>query len=656
MKDSNGHNASRRNFLVKTLKGTGLIVTGTLMPNLLKANSKYESRKPITGTESLRTGVFPFYEYAHKYNFGEFIPKDQGGKFIQMEMIRSEKDVKIVDIITNGLIDKQLGNPPDWAIFEKTELEKSVWINRFYYLPSFARLYYLDKNTEHVEFIMQFLSRWIKDNPPKGPSNSKYNWFDMQVAWRSINLSWCYYLAGDGLTEQDKETIYALQGEHAKILMKDFGKKELNEFNHQSHGALAILYLALLFPSLPESEGLLKTGLKIINHHVENAFYPDGGNVEQMFGYYPFMTSVIRDAYLLCKANNVGNPESMVPLLKKMYTYLSVIAQPDNTVPPINDSYEETVSFILPTLAGILGEANLPEPPRSDYFPDSEIGVLRSDIESNEQWYINVNAAKLIGSHGHAGRLAFNLWYNNNPVMVDSGCCNYDNPLLVEWYRTSEAHNTVLIDDKSDFATSQREVQWAGKRYTDNVIECMVNKPGFKFIRMLSPESDETNSGVKWVRDLILVNDRFTLIHDLFESSERHDYTTIFRFADLKVSKTELNGRLLIETGNGKLAVIPVSDGNNSNLTVKEDYFGSHAKNIRTPTADFNVDKNGTLHSTFLIKPVNSGRDIQKISLSQSVDQTGCTIKMKNEDGEEIDVNIKNAATNINDTVRILKD
>ena len=558
-----------------------------------------------------------------------------------MELIGSEKDEIIVDVIKNGLIEKNLGNPPDWSIFEQTELEKSVWFNRFYYLPSFARLYYLDKNQEHINLMMEILKNWIKENPVEGPSKSKYNWFDMQVAWRSINLSWCYYLAKDGLSDSDKEVISDLQAHHAKILIKDFGQKELNEFNHQSHGALAILYLALLFPSLPESPELLKTGIKIIRHHVNHAFYEDGGNVEQMFGYYPFMASVFRDAYLLCTANNIGDSEYIVPLLKKMYKYLSEIAQPDNTVPPINDSYEETVSFILPSLSVIIGNINLPKLSRSTYFNDSQIGVIRSESDCEKQWYINLNPAKLIGSHSHAGRLAFNVWFNNKPILIDSGCCNYDNPLLIEWYRTSNAHNTVIIDGKSDFATSQKDVQWAAKRYTNNVIENFIIKRDYKLCRMVSPETDETNSGVRWTRDVILILDKYLLIHDFFECNEQHIYETIFRFANTEVRSLESTNKLLIDSGD-MLVLIPVLGNSPNKLTMEESYFGSHARNIKTPTSVYQISKNGSVHSSFLLKTVNTNEDIEKIKATQNIDDMSCHIKLEDEFGKKLSMTILN--------------
>ncbi len=627
---------TRRKFLKKSLWASIVTVSGTLMSSFLNAESLFSSAKLIKDSDQLQEGIFPFYKYLSDYNIGEYIPKDQGGKFIQMELLGTEEDKIIAEIMRSGLVEKNLGNPPDWSIFEKSELEKSVWFNRFYYLPSFARLYYLDKNIEHIKFMMDLLKNWITENPVGGPSKSKYNWFDMQVAWRSINLSWCYYLAKDGLSETEKTVIYDLQAEHAKILMKDFGKKALNEFNHQSHGALAILYLALLFPALPESKELLQTALKIINHHVKHAFYEDGGNVEQMFGYYPFMSSVFRDAYLLLKANRVGDPELILPLLVKMYKYLSAVAQPDNTVPPINDSYEQKVSYILPTLAGIIGTEKLPAQPRTVIFKNTQFAVMRSELNTEKpSWYINLNAAKLIGSHAHAGRLAVNVWYNNKPILVDSGCSNYDNPLLIEWYRTSKAHNTVIIDGKSDFATSQKEVQWAGKRYTENVIQHLVVKPEYKFCRMISPETDETNSGVRWTRDVVLLFDKYLFVHDCFECHGYHDYEARFRFADINVSSYKSSNNLIIDSGD-KLALVSASNGNSIKLLMEEDYFGSHAKNIKTPTSIFQINSSGTLHSSFLLKGVNNEEDIDKISFGQEIKDKVCKINFKDESGQKI--------------------
>ena len=55
-------------------------------------------------------GNFPFYDFAGIYNFGDIIPKDQGGKFVQVELLNTENDAIIVHKIRNGLLYEKFGN------------------------------------------------------------------------------------------------------------------------------------------------------------------------------------------------------------------------------------------------------------------------------------------------------------------------------------------------------------------------------------------------------------------------------------------------------------------------------------------------------------------------------------------------------------------
>ena len=108
---------------------------------------------------------FPFYKYARQYNFGDYMPKDQGGKFVQMEILNTEDDALIVEKIRTGVLENTYDSPINWTKFEKTEIEKSVWINRLYFLPSFARMYYLTKDRKYISDMMKILSQWIDGNP-----------------------------------------------------------------------------------------------------------------------------------------------------------------------------------------------------------------------------------------------------------------------------------------------------------------------------------------------------------------------------------------------------------------------------------------------------------------------------------------------------------
>lgn len=246
--------SSSRRIFFKRLAGSsaGIILGGTAMgTSLLKHWPTIDSNDSAGGHSKV---IFPFFKYAGKYNFGEYIPKDQGGMFIQMELLKTEVDEQIVEKIRKGLLEKVYGSPIDWNRFETGELEKSVWLNRFYFLPSFARMFFLTRDKSYVDDMMKMLAVWIKENPLLPDSSKKtYNWRDMQVAWRSIHWSWCYFLTEKALSEDQKQMIKNSLRQHAGILLEGFGKQPLNEFNHQSHGGLAMLYLGVLFPEFDET-------------------------------------------------------------------------------------------------------------------------------------------------------------------------------------------------------------------------------------------------------------------------------------------------------------------------------------------------------------------------------------------------------------------
>ncbi|HSP92885.1 MAG TPA: heparinase II/III family protein [Vicinamibacterales bacterium] len=547
-----------------------------------------------------RGPVFPFHAHASRYDIGEYLPKDQGGKFIQMALVGSEADAAVVEAIRGGVLERTYGDPIGWSRFEKSAIERSVWLNRFYYLPPFARLFRLTGDRRFLDDMMRIVSRWTADNPrPSASAPATHIWRDMQVAWRSIHLSWCSYLGGEGLRDEEKLAISRLLQDHADVLLAGFGRQPLNEFNHQSHGALAMLYLGTLFPNLAGAASLRQTALAILTHHLERAFFADGGNVEQMFGYYPFEAHIFRDAYLLCVSNGVEPPAGTVPALKRMAAFLAAVAQPDGTMPQVNDSYEMPVDPTLETLDGVLRGEGARRVEASTRFPDTQIAVLRDS--PGRKWYVLANAAQTIGAHAHAGRLAVNVWFNGKPVLVDSGCCDYDDPALVTWFRTTGAHNTVMIDGRSDRATSS-DALWAPRRQTANRIPAWDVGEGHVYCRMQSPAEEETNAGVAWSRSIALVRDLFVVIHDCFEAVGAHHYKVLFRFPSRGVVVNRVSKSLVVKGADG-VHILPAAPEAIEDIALTLAPLSVKGATISAPVAACSFKRDGIAHSLFVIVP-----------------------------------------------------
>lgn len=565
---------------------------------------------------------FPFYKYARKYNFGDFMPKDQGGKFIQMEILGTEDDALIVEKIQTGVLENIYDSPIKWTKFEKTEIEKSVWVNRLYFLPSFARMYYLTKDRRYISDMMRILSKWIEENPKLPGSEKKtFNWRDMQVAWRTIHLCWCYYLTEEALSQEEKNIIVNLQKSHVEVLLSGFAKQKLNDFNHQSHGALAMLYIATLFPEL-DVEGQLKSNaLRILTHHLHNAHYKDGGNVEQMFGYFPFQTAIFRDTYLLCKQNNIEIPIDLVNLLDKMATYMSDFAQPDWSMPAINDSYEMDVLISLSILSDIFKKDYTIKQTRSIVYPDTQIAVIKGENRANK-WYLIMNPAKRIGSHAHAGRLALNLWYNNNPIFIDAGCCNYDKRIKNRWYRTSKAHNTILIDGIQD-AESSSNVEYAKMRYTENKITDWEVTTNYKYCQMTSYANDPTNNNVEWTRNIALIKDDYVLVYDHFKTDKEHKYSTLFHLPPIKVLQDKNNKTINIYT-NDTINIFPVVSEKLKKIDINDEFVYIKGKDYQAPMLTYNYNNRGDFNTALLIIPQKMQQNI--LSMKQKDKEGGSCI------------------------------
>ncbi len=549
--------------------------------------------------------VFPFLDYASRYNIGDYIPKDQGGKFIQMTVLGTEEDAMITDAIRGGVLNQVYGEPVGWQKYERSEIEKSVWLNRFYFLPSFARMFHLTGERSYLDDMMGIIRQWMTDNPRMPDSHrTTYNWRDMQVAWRSIHFSWCYYLAEKGLTAEEKKMIIDSLREHAHILLTGFGQAKLNEFNHQSHGGLAMIYLGVLFPMLEGSAELRSRGMIILNHHLANAFYRDGGNVEQMFGYYPFQAHLFRDTFLLCTANGIEPPVNSLPMLRKMAVYLAAVGRPDATVPQVNDSYEMPVKPILDTINEILGKSAVNGPQGSVFFPDTQVAVMRKGGE--EGWYLLANPASVIGAHAHAGRLGFELWHGGLPLLIESGCCNYDDPSLVSWYRTTRAHNTVVIDGVTEAATSS-QLLWVPRRETPNRITDWNPAAELPSLTMVSPPEEATNANVLWSRKIILVREHIAIISDSFKAEGDHSYEILLHFPPSDVDVLSSGKGITVKKGSGSdnhvapaviHSVIPDDAGS---FTLSSGVVSIRAASTVAPVASYSLRSAGNTCSHLLV-------------------------------------------------------
>jgi hypothetical protein len=93
-------------------------------------------------------------------------------------------------------------------------------------------------------------------------------------------------------------------------------------------------------------------------------------------------------------------------------------------------------------------------------FPEGGYFILGEDFETPREVRIVADAGPLgylaIAAHGHADALAFTLSVGGQPMLVDPGTFSYSTMPWRRYFRSTAAHNTVVVDDRnqSQFAGS----------------------------------------------------------------------------------------------------------------------------------------------------------------------------------------------------------
>lgn len=240
--------------------------------------------------------------------------------------------------------------------------------------------------------------------------------------------------------------------------------------NWQVHGSYMLTQIALAFPEFRESSGWLALGLKRMVEHLDEDFFPDGGHSERCPHNYTQATYLnFRNlAYLLKVYGTVGDVrEKIRASLGRTIDWWIAMLCPTGEVPAINDSqrglfpasiFRDGAELfgkrdgygILRTLFGdsTAMEATLPSF-TSRHLPASGFTVMRTDW-SPRAHYLVMNYGPAAGFHTHFDLLDFELYGYGKPLAVDAGIgMTYDDPLYNSWYRSSRAHNMVVVNDSN---------------------------------------------------------------------------------------------------------------------------------------------------------------------------------------------------------------
>ena len=472
-------------------------------------------------------------ELLRRHNFFDLYPFDGGGHFIQQAILGGGSDRELARRIVgeDALAPfRQADGHIDYLRFEFWRtIERSCWINRMYYVVPLARVAWLDGDEtlarRCAEALLDFHRRY---RPPQSAEEivalnrrvlkardedyncgnmegaTEYQWFDFQPASRVLHTLYSLHFLRDFacITAEERAEIAEMVRENAEVIFLGEEALELHIGNHQMLRGLALLYAG----SFLNEERFRKSGTRIVEYHVLNDYLPDGMLVDLSPSYHLFETWITRDAMRLAEFS---------PEAKARFRQAAAICRsfttPDGTSLVLNDGYPLRMDGFLESLGPIA------EAPEEMLLPHAHIAVIHTP-----RWFAALDGTPVIGrfSHAHGGQIGLTLWADGEPFVVESGCCSYDDEDFCSWFKSAEAHATMVVDGVGcTCIQGQCECRHAAKIRTEAWQGHIVT------MQAISPAPEW--EGVRWRRRLSWTPEECT-VTDEIESVTEHRFTFFF--------------------------------------------------------------------------------------------------------------------------------
>lgn len=326
--------------------------------------------------------------------------------------------------------------------------------------------YFDDLNAHDADARRQWhralVTRWIAENPPTAGNG----WEPYPISLRAVNwIKWD--LRTDGLEVAAVDSL-ALQ---LRWLRRRLEYHLLG--NHLLANAKALIFGGLYFEG-DEADEWFRTGKRIFNSQLREQILADGGHFELSPMYHLIVLEDLLDVINVCQAYGRPLPEKWSEKVKQMLAWADAMRHPDGEIPFFNDAafgisgtFDELSNYADSVLPHSQYEEKAVQ--ESRYLDSSGYVCLRNGPAIA---FFDVAAVgpDYLPGHAHADTLSLELSLFGQRLLVNSGTSVYGTSSERLRQRSTDAHNTIMIDDENS-----SEV-WGGfrvaRRARPRVIEC----------------------------------------------------------------------------------------------------------------------------------------------------------------------------------------
>jgi hypothetical protein len=453
---------------------------------------------------------------------------------------------------------------------------KVVWeLNRHQWIVNLAQAWALTGDERYGYAAMTSIDGWLDTNPP----GVGINWASsLEVSYRLISWSWTLLLLRDMplVTGEWVMKLLAAIWAHAAHVRR-YLSYYFSPNTHLTGEALGLFYAGVLFREFADAPRWRELGARILAAESVRQVTPDGVHFEQSTCYQRYTVEIYLHYLMLASRNDVVAPAGIGDTVRRMVDFMLSVRRPNGSIPVIGDADGGTLLPLarrapddargmfataaamfghrelawaadgpVPEIMWLLGSAGMrtfeaikpapPAGPPSRVFPAGGYAILRSGWNADSHQLIadiGPLGCPVSAGHGHADLLSIQNSVFGEPCLVDAG--NYTYTPESNWrdyFRSTAAHNTVLVDGRSQ-AEASGPFGWRTRprvrlREWHSTTE----------LDFLDAEHSACSEGDTVVhrRRVVFVKPRYWIVVDDLSGTGRHHVHLTFQFAPMQVT------------------------------------------------------------------------------------------------------------------------
>ena len=470
-------------------------------------------------------------------------------------------------------------------------------LNRHQYLPRLAKAYLLTGEERYAAEALQQIESWIEQNPP----GMGIHWHSsLEIGIRAISWMWTLFLLIDSLSLEEAPALRIGASLFAQLEHVYRHTSVFSSPNTHLIGEAAALFIAgLVFQnSFRPAAAWLDRGAELLAMEAGKQVLSDGVYGELSSYYHCYALDFYLQALILADQNAFRFPENVRRTAGSMLDFLLHVTRPDGSLPLIGDDdggralalvqknyrsfrdalclgsvlflredfkhqagefAEEALWLLGPEAHEIYSLLRAKTPAANQaFYPRAGYWIARSgwDPPASHLIFDCGGLGMGAGGHAHADALSLSLFASGRELLVDPGTFIYNGaPEWRSYFRSTRAHNTVVIDDQ-DQAAAADTFRWKTK-LPCRVLEHLA-RPEIQYLDAEHAGYSRDRQGVIHRRRLLQAAPGHWIVVDDFRGCGAHTFDLCYHFgpgAQLSLVRQNGGRELAISAAYGDAAL-----------------------------------------------------------------------------------------------------